>query len=131
MSLSSSDKIAGFYADLEKLLKQQLAATPGATDLQMKLLELYFETGSRNDFISEASRFARGIKDRAASRDWQKIASMGRTLAADDPLFKVSDTGKLEFVEAPAHAPAAKAHKRFGDDPRSQRHFKELATAWE
>ncbi|MEK6806829.1 MAG: pyridoxal-phosphate dependent enzyme [Pseudomonadota bacterium] len=124
-------KLTGFYADLEKLLKQQLSTDPAAPDLHLKLLDLYFETASREEFIIEAQRFARGIKDKANSREWQKVISMGRTLAPNNGLFLENAGDKIEFVEASANAPATKTYKRFGDDSRSQRHFKELATHWE
>ena len=124
------EPLSKFYADLEAMLKQQLKENPQALDLRMKLLELHFDTGRSEEFMHEAQVYARSVKDKGTSREWQKIASMGRTLVASNDLFR-DDGGKLEFVDVSRADAAAHAHKRFGSDPTSQRYFKELAQHWE
>lgn len=128
--MKPDEPLSSFFSDLEQLLKQQLKAKPQAQDLRLKLLELYFDTGRRSEFLAEAHVLARATADKAQSREWQKVASWGRTLASEDPLWR-DDGGKLEFVDVSRATAQAAKHKRFGDDPVSQRRFKELAEIWD
>jgi pilus assembly protein FimV len=76
----------GLYDQAAEVLKKGLAHDPGRRDLKMKLLEVYFTAGDRANFV-EAARGLRQEMGATPDQDWEKVAIMGRQVAADDPLF--------------------------------------------
>jgi tryptophan synthase beta chain len=75
------------YPDLEKLLLEQLQQRPDDARLRVQLLELYFQTNRERDFLREARAFRDQLRGNLESTDWHLIASIGRQLAPDSPLF--------------------------------------------
>ncbi len=124
---SSPEPMGAFYADLEKLLRQQIEQAPSQIAVRMKLLDLYFETGRREDFLREARQLHARIKNPSQSPDWQKCASMGHKLHPAESLFAGSDL--IEFVSpTPADAKATRPLvRRFGEDPRHRPLFEGLS----
>ncbi|HKT33116.1 MAG TPA: FimV/HubP family polar landmark protein [Gammaproteobacteria bacterium] len=76
----------GLYDQAAEVLKKGLAQDPSRRDLKLKLLEVYFSAGDRANFV-EAARNLRQEMGAAPGPDWEKVAIMGRQVAADDPLF--------------------------------------------
>lgn len=76
----------GLYDQAAEVLKKGLAQDPGRRDLKLKLLEVYFTAGDRANFI-EVARGLRQDMGATPDKDWEKVAIMGRQVAADDPLF--------------------------------------------
>ncbi|MDE1886681.1 MAG: hypothetical protein KGI32_00935 [Gammaproteobacteria bacterium] len=76
----------GLYDQAAEVLKKGLAQDPSRRDLKLKLLEVYFSAGDRANFV-EAARNLRQEMGATPGPDWEKIAIMGRQVAADDPLF--------------------------------------------
>jgi pilus assembly protein FimV len=74
--------------NLADVLKLAIEREPNRNDLRMKLLELYFSqaTTNRDGFLEVVQKLAED-RDYRQSADWEKIASMGRQIAADNPLF--------------------------------------------
>lgn len=74
--------------NLADVLKLAIEREPNRNDLRMKLLELYFSQAStnRNGFLEVVQKLAQD-RDFRQSADWEKIASMGRQIAADSPMF--------------------------------------------
>jgi pilus assembly protein FimV len=74
--------------NLADVLKLALEREPDRHDLRMKLLELYFAQAStnRNGFLEVVQKLAQD-RDFRQSAEWEKIASMGRQIASDSPLF--------------------------------------------
>jgi pilus assembly protein FimV len=74
--------------NLADVLKLALEREPDRHDLRMKLLELYFTQAStnRNGFLEVVQKLAQDRNFRQ-SAEWEKIASMGRQIASDSPLF--------------------------------------------
>lgn len=117
------------YGTLEKLLLEQLKAPSAPVDLRLQLLDLYFAMRRTDDFLREARIVTRQIPDRSHSKEWQRVATMGRMLAPDSPLFK-GDVGDLiEFV-APPEA-SSRQVRRFGEGYRYASYFESLAKGYE
>src|SRR5205085_8881089 len=55
-------------------------------DLRLKLLEVFFVWGNKEQFLQAAHELA-GTRAEAAPGEWEKILIMGKQLAPDDVLF--------------------------------------------
>ena len=65
---------------LEQLLRGQLQKHPGLVHVRLRLLELLFESRRTEDFLRLARDHHKTLLNAAGSRQWQRIASMGRML---------------------------------------------------
>jgi pilus assembly protein FimV len=74
--------------NLADVLKLAIEREPDRQDLRMKLLELYYSAASTNRraFLDVVQKLARD-RDRLQGGQWDKIAFMGRQIAAENPLF--------------------------------------------
>ena len=74
--------------NLADVLKQALEREPERHDLRMKLLELHYAAAATNlqAFLEVAQKCARDRHHMRAD-EWNKIAFMGRQIAAGNPLF--------------------------------------------
>jgi hypothetical protein len=74
--------------NLADVLKMAIEREPDRHDLRMKLLEIYYAAAdsNRKAFLDVVQKFARD-RDYLHDEHWDKIVSMGRQIAADDPLF--------------------------------------------
>src|SRR6185437_3310666 len=59
---------------------------PARRDLKLKLLEVFFVWGNKDQFLQTARELAESRTD-AAPGEWEKILIMGKQLAPEDPLF--------------------------------------------
>lgn len=129
-----TQQLRAFSLDLEQLLLRQLAEKPELDDVRVKLLELYFEQHRQDDFTKAARAFHRRLRNPEQSREWQRVASMGRMLAPDQALFSGAGSDRIEFIEAP-DAKGAKAppqrFQRFGDDDSHLPLFHRLAERYD
>jgi hypothetical protein len=82
---------AGFKerrTSLVDALKSAMEREPNRLDLRMKLLETYYTAAATNrqGFLDIARKIA---EERASlnADEWEKIARMGRQIAADDSVF--------------------------------------------
>jgi pilus assembly protein FimV len=76
----------GLYDQAADLIKMAISREPQRRDLKLKLLEIYFVWGNREDFLA-AAREIDASRSEAQPGEWEKIVIMGRQIAADDPLF--------------------------------------------
>ncbi|MGH8311746.1 MAG: FimV/HubP family polar landmark protein [Gammaproteobacteria bacterium] len=76
----------GLYDQAAEVLKKGLAQDSTRRDFKLKLLEVYFSAGDRANFV-EAARNLRQEMGATPGPDWEKVAIMGRQVAADDALF--------------------------------------------
>lgn len=122
-----------FYSDLERLLSRQLGDNPRLHHVRIKLIDLYYETGRREEFLREARLLASGFDRRANPVEWKRVMGMGRLLGIADPLFRETHGDSIEFTGefVAVAAPTATGHRRFGDDPVSRPLFQRLASAYE
>jgi pilus assembly protein FimV len=74
--------------NLADVLKLAIEREPDRHDLRMKLLELYYSAAATNRraFLEVVQKLARD-RDHLQGEEWDKIAFMGRQIAAENPLF--------------------------------------------
>jgi pilus assembly protein FimV len=74
--------------NLVDVLKKAVEREPDRGDLRMKLLETYYAAAAanRHAFLEVVQKLARE-RDRLEEGEWDKIALMGRKIAADSALF--------------------------------------------
>ncbi|HTP37981.1 MAG TPA: FimV/HubP family polar landmark protein [Steroidobacteraceae bacterium] len=79
----------GLYDQAADLIRIAMAREPGRRDLKLKLLEVFFVWGNREQFLNSARELAASRKE-ALPGEWEKIVIMGRQIAPEDPLFSES-----------------------------------------
>lgn len=74
--------------NLVDVLKRAVEREPDRSDLRMKLLETYYAAAAANRraFLEVVQKLARD-RDRLGEGEWDKIALMGKQIAADTALF--------------------------------------------
>ena len=76
----------GLYDQAADLIRIAISREPGRRDLKLKLLEVFFVWGNKDQFLQTARELA-DSKGEAAPGEWEKILIMGKQLAPEDPLF--------------------------------------------
>ncbi len=76
----------GLYDQAADLIRIAISREPARRDLKLKLLEVFFVWGNKEQFLSSARELAQSRED-AAPGEWEKILIMGKQLAPEDPLF--------------------------------------------
>jgi pilus assembly protein FimV len=76
----------GLYDQAADLIRIAISREPGRRDLKLKLLEVFFVWGNKEQFLTTARELAQS-RDDAAPGEWEKILIMGKQLAPEDPLF--------------------------------------------
>lgn len=94
ISLDQGDPLAeadfhmayGLYDQAADLIRIAISREPARRDLKLKLLEVFFVWGNKDQFLQSARELA-DTRAQAAPGEWEKIIIMGKQLAPDDPLF--------------------------------------------
>ena len=76
----------GLYDQAADLIRIAIGREPERRDLKLKLLEVFFVWGNKEQFLQTARELA-GNRAEAAPGEWEKIVIMGKQLAPEDPLF--------------------------------------------
>jgi pilus assembly protein FimV len=76
----------GLYDQAADLVRIAIAREPERRDLKLKLLEVFFVWGNKEQFLHSAHELA-ATREHAPPGEWEKIVIMGKQLAPDDPLF--------------------------------------------
>jgi pilus assembly protein FimV len=76
----------GLYDQAADLIRIAISREPERRDLKLKLLEVFFVWGNKEQFLQTARELA-GTRAEAAPGEWEKILIMGKQLAPDDALF--------------------------------------------
>ena len=76
----------GLYDQAADLVRLAIEREPSRRDLKLKLLEVFFVWGNKDQFLQTARDLA-GTRDVAEPGEWEKILIMGKQLAPEDPLF--------------------------------------------
>jgi pilus assembly protein FimV len=76
----------GLYDQAADLIRIAITREPNRRDLKLKLLEVFFVWGNKDQFLQTARELAESRAD-AAPGEWEKILIMGKQLAPEDPLF--------------------------------------------
>ncbi len=82
----------GLYDQAADLVKIAIAREPERRDLKLKLLEVFFVWGNKEQFLTTARELAE-TKDSGAPGDWEKILIMGKQIAPEDALFANAPAG--------------------------------------
>ena len=94
------------------MLRERLAERPEDARLHIRLAELYYEAGREDAFLRQAQTVRNLYRGNLDSTDWQQLATIGRRVAPESPLF---DTGQ------PARA--LDASRRLGDTHGAKPYF--------
>jgi pilus assembly protein FimV len=76
----------GLYDQAADLIRIAINREPDRRDLKLKLLEVFFVWGNKEQFLQAARELA-ATREEAAPGEWEKIVIMGKQLAPDDSLF--------------------------------------------
>lgn len=76
----------GLYDQAADLVRIAISREPDRRDLKLKLLEVFFVWGNKEQFLQTARELAE-TRERAAPGEWEKIVIMGKQLAPEDELF--------------------------------------------
>jgi pilus assembly protein FimV len=76
----------GLYDQAADLIRIASEREPERRDLKLKLLEVFFVWGNKEQFLHTARELAE-TRAEAAPGEWEKILIMGKQLAPEDPLF--------------------------------------------
>src|SRR6266404_4321709 len=87
----------GLYDQAADLIRIAIGREPARRDLRLKLLEVFFVWGNKDQFLHAARELA-DTRAEAAPGEWEKILIMGKQLAPEDPLF--SGTGAVSGATA-------------------------------
>jgi pilus assembly protein FimV len=82
----------GLYDQAADLVKLAIAREPSRRDLKLKLLEVYFVWGNKEQFLQTARELAE-TREAAQPGEWEKVVIMGKQLAPEDPLFTQASGG--------------------------------------
>ena len=76
----------GLYDQAADIVKLALQGEPARRDLKMKLLEIFFVAGNKDQFLEAARELSRSRSEGDAA-EWDRVVIMGRQLAPDNVLF--------------------------------------------
>src|SRR5690606_29607851 len=76
----------GLYDQAADLIRIAISREPDRRDLKLKLLEVFFVWGNKEQFLQTARELAE-TRESAAPGEWEKIVIMGKQLAPEDELF--------------------------------------------
>ncbi|HUK01970.1 MAG TPA: FimV/HubP family polar landmark protein [Steroidobacteraceae bacterium] len=76
----------GLYDQAADLVRIAIQREPNRRDLKLKLLEVFFVWGNKDQFLQTARELAES-RAQAPAGEWDKIVIMGKQLAPNDPLF--------------------------------------------
>jgi pilus assembly protein FimV len=82
----------GLYDQAADLVKLAIQREPTRRDLKLKLLEVFFVWGNKDQFLQSARELS-DTRDASSPGEWEKVVIMGKQLAPDDALFSQSYSG--------------------------------------
>lgn len=82
----------GLYDQAADLVRIAIQREPERRDLKLKLLEVFFVWGNKEQFLSMAHELS-DSRAEAAPGEWEKIVIMGKQIAPEDPAFSADSAG--------------------------------------
>ncbi|MCP5339560.1 MAG: hypothetical protein H7A16_05170 [Sinobacteraceae bacterium] len=76
----------GLYDQAADLVRLASSREPERRDLKLKLAEVFFVWGNRDEFLQTARELRQTLAE-GESGEWDKIVIMGKQIAPEDPLF--------------------------------------------
>ncbi len=80
----------GLYDQAADLVRIAIQREPDRRDLKLKLLEVFFVWGNKEQFLTSARELS-DTRSESGAGEWEKIVIMGKQIAPEDPMF--SDGG--------------------------------------
>jgi pilus assembly protein FimV len=88
----------GLYDQAADLVRIAIQREPGRRDLKLKLLEVFFVWGNKEQFLATANELS-GSRGGAEPGEWEKIVIMGKQIAPEDPMFAEAGAGGAVGVD--------------------------------
>src|SRR5215831_9752147 len=82
----------GLYDQAADLVRIAIQREPNRRDLKLKLLEVFFVWGNKEQFLASARELS-DSRAGAEPGEWEKIVIMGKQIAPEDPMFSDSAVG--------------------------------------
>lgn len=124
-----------FYSQLESrqtspqviagMIKSMLDETPQSLDLRYHLLEIYFDSGNKEQFLQQARAYSEQMPE--DDEQWPAVVEMGRRLFPHESLFNQA-TENTEITQLIPEIDAG--HRRFADKAEAQQPLEQLAQCY-
>jgi len=88
----------GLYDQAADLVRIAIQREPQRRDLKLKLLEVFFVWGNKEQFLTMARELSETRAGTEAG-EWEKIVIMGKQIAPEDPMFADSGAGGAVGVD--------------------------------
>jgi len=88
----------GLYDQAADLVRIAIQREPQRRDLKLKLLEVFFVWGNKEQFLATASELSNS-RAGAEPGEWEKIVIMGKQIAPEDPMFADGGAGGAVGVD--------------------------------
>ena len=88
----------GLYDQAADLVRIAIQREPQRRDLKLKLLEVFFVWGNREQFLSMARELS-DSRSGGETGEWEKIVIMGKQIAPEDPMFADGGAGSAVGVD--------------------------------
>jgi pilus assembly protein FimV len=88
----------GLYDQAADLVRIAIQREPQRRDLKLKLLEVFFVWGNKEQFLAMARELA-DSRGGAEAGEWEKIVIMGKQIAPEDPMFADGGAGGAVGVD--------------------------------
>jgi pilus assembly protein FimV len=88
----------GLYDQAADLVRIAIQREPDRRDLKLKLLEVFFVWGNKEQFLTLAHEL-HGTRAQSQPGEWDKIVIMGKQIAPEDPLFAEGGGGSSVGVD--------------------------------
>jgi pilus assembly protein FimV len=82
----------GLYDQAADLVRIAIQREPDRRDLKLKLLEVFFVWGNKEQFLASARELS-DTRSESGVGEWEKIVIMGRQIAPEDPMFSDGGAG--------------------------------------
>jgi pilus assembly protein FimV len=76
----------GLYDQAADLVRIAIQREPDRRDLKLKLLEVFFVWGNKEQFLTSARELS-DTRSESVAGEWEKIIIMGKQIAPEDPMF--------------------------------------------
>jgi len=88
----------GLYDQAADLVRIAIQREPDRRDLKLKLLEVFFVWGNKEQFLSTARELS-DTRAESAMGEWEKIVIMGKQIAPEDSMFSDGGAGSSVGVD--------------------------------
>ncbi len=82
----------GLYDQAADLVRIAIQREPDRRDLKLKLLEVFFVWGNKEQFLASARELS-DSRSESVGGEWEKIVIMGKQIAPEDPMFSDGSGG--------------------------------------